>query len=158
MALYKLCLGFVLYTLQRICTMVDTATFVSIRELLSNQQLINFSSDTTGYEFYKRASLDVYDQEHRRVYIKSPPDNWAGVLRQIYDMEKDGDDFKLTYGNTSRHIYSNNHVVGTVILQMPEDETQRNRLEEYFNQFCDFFGSNSNQHVTRAGGPAPIRF
>lgn len=117
--------------------------------------MFQFFSETTGYFIVVRDSLKLYKVIQRRMYI----DRDDGLhLQQIYNMTKDGDDFKLTYGNTSSHIYSNNHVVGTVILEMPEDETQRKRLEEYFNQFCVFFGSNSNQHVTRAGGLAPIRF
>lgn len=159
MALYKLCLGFVLYTLQRIHTMEEVATYRGITRNILIFPMFHFFSETTEgtteYFILVRDSLKLNKRTHRRMHI----DQGDGLrLQQIYNMEKDGDDFKLTYGNTSSHIYSNNHVVGTVILQMPEDETQRNRPEEYFNQFCDFFGSNSNQHVTRAGGLAPIRF
>ena len=146
---------FVVYTLQHIHTMVDIAKFVSITGILV--RLFNFSSDTTGYLFYYRDSLNLYDQEDRRVYISSGD---ARFVLQIYSMEKEGDDsFKFTYGKQSSHILVANSSLETVILKMPETEntTQRNILEEYFNKLVDFF-NHSNQHITRANTIAPMRF
>lgn len=126
-------------------------------EITRNQ--FKFSSDTTEYFFPVFPIRDHLDLKtlYRRFTI-SYRDRFNRFIRQIYDMKRDDNgNFELTYGNLSSHIYSNNHVVGTVILEMPEDETQRKRLEEYFNKFCTFF-FDPNQHVTRAGGLAPIRF
>lgn len=121
--------------------MVDTATFVSILDILGGSQLFNFSSDTKGYEFLKQNPLDLYDQEQRRVYIKDPPDGWVGDIQQIYSMKKEGDDsFKFTYGKESSGIYSSDGVVKTVILKMPKDETQRKILQKYFGDLVFFFG------------------
>ena len=108
--------------------------------------MFKFSSDTTEYFFPKTSIF------HRRFTIRDQFRDHS-IIQQIYDMKRDNNgNFELTYGNARGEPLSE-----TVILQMPEDKDKRETLEEYFRKFCIFF-FDPKQHVTRAGGLAPIRF
>jgi len=131
--------------------MEEVATFDGIEGWIQDQ--FKFSSETTEYFFRVfpiRNHLDLITF-YRRFTIRDQ--NRDLIIQQIYDMKRDDNgNFELTYGNARGERLSE-----TVILQMPENATQRETLREYFGKFCTFF-LDSNQHVTRAGGLAPIRF
>ena len=132
----------------------QVATFDDIIDDWILREQFKFSSDTTEYFFSVFPVRDHLDLKtfYRRFKIRDQFRDHS-IIQQIYDMKRDNNgNFELTYGNARGEPLSE-----TVILQMPEDEYKRNRLEEYFNKFCTFF-FDPKQHVTRAGGLAPIRF
>jgi len=126
-------------------------------EITRNQ--FKFSSKTTEYFFPVfpiRNHLDLKTFYRRFTISDRFRDRFNRVIQEIYDMKRDDNgNFELTYGNASGERLS--ETTETVILQMPENATQRETLQEYFGKFCTFF-LDPNQHVTRAGGLAPIRF